>query len=61
MYYHIDMKHNTYWEVEAEAREVPFEQMKVKTENDIIEGPDMFGCEFCERRFLTDQGRWIHT
>ena len=61
MHYHIDMKHNTYWEVEAEAREIPFEQIKIKTESNTIEGPGTFGCEFCERYFITGHGRRIHT
>ena len=44
-----------------EARNIPLEQIKVKTENNILEGPELFGCEFCERSFLTYQGRKIHT
>ena len=36
MHYHIDMKHNTYWEVESETMEIPIVPIKVKVENDII-------------------------
>ena len=60
MHYHIDMKHNTYWEVESETREIPLEPVNVKSENDIIEDPETFGCRFCERNFSTNQGRRIH-
>ena len=44
-----------------EARNIPLEQIKVKTDNNILEGPEPFGCEFWERSFLTYQGRKIHT
>ena len=53
LHYHIDIKHNTHWDVEAK------QDKNIKLEPN--ETTSMIQCEFCEKTFVSDKGITIHT
>ena len=64
LHYHIDMKHNSYWEVEEEVRGDLLKQIEKQPQILIkIEEEETFRfkCDYCEKSFVTNHGLVVHT
>ena len=57
LHYHIDMKHNTYWELEEQVRDTLMKESSLTgTEN----REDNTKCDFCEKSFQNNRGLIVH-
>ena len=69
MHYHLDIKHNVYWDVEeqvlkqssqhSEEKIYSEAEITIKTEPFFI--ASMIKCNFCEKTFATERGLLVHT
>ena len=59
LHYHIDMKHNTYWELEEEVRDTFIKQRNL-SEKEYKEEKTNTTCDFCEKSFQINGGLIVH-